>query len=202
LRLDTILFEMNIFDTWRMRYKYLEEAERNSYKYYVPNIGFDDGVALYTLIKIHGEYKDEYRVYEMGSGVGYSTLWILYALEDINGKTYLEAVEKDSDKAVEIHNIISSIGHVKTIWRVISDDALNILESSKNKYDFIFVDITKSDYVRALKLIRDRIKGDGYVAFHNAFFPAPPMNFIQYALDHGWEINVIPTRLGLFILHR
>ena len=184
------------------RFEFLDYAEKLSMRHYIPHIGFDDGVALYTIITMNAVGKDTYNVLELGSGSGYSTLWLLYALEDLDIPSYLETVELNTERATDVHNLISSLEGLKTDWRVINDDSINFLRSTQRIYDFIFVDISKSEYATILKLLDDKVRKDSYIAFHNAFFPSPPKDFVARAVDMGWRVSIIPTRLGIFLLSR
>ncbi|HIQ13367.1 MAG TPA: hypothetical protein EYH44_03130 [Thermoprotei archaeon] len=188
---------------WRDRFKLLEECEYKSREYYIPNISFEDGVALYTIILSIGYERDEFKVFEMGSGVGYSTLWILYALEDIPSKyTELTAIEMQYRYSLELMDILNKSGVKKTRYTVISDDSLKILREYDSKLDFIFVDISKSEYPLVLEEAYRKTGDDGILTFHNAFFPPPPKEFIDEAERVGWRVYVIPTRLGIYLLRK
>ncbi len=192
----------NISSKWRRRFQYIYKADKNSQDLYIPNIGFEDGIAIYTLIT-NSETGEVYRALELGSGVGYSTLWILYALEDMSVEnTYLTAVEMDGDRARLLRQILEDVKPLKTRYNVIVDDAIQFINSLNDKYDFIFVDINKNRYIEALEKLGRVSHDKTIVLFHNAFIPAPPKEFIDKARQEGWKVNIIPTRVGLFLLKR
>ena len=185
---------------WRKRFQYIYIADKNSQELYIPNIGFEDGIAIYTLIR-NSEVGDTYKALELGSGVGYSTLWILYALEDLNiDDTSLIAVEMNQERANLLKQLLVEVKPVKTNYKVIIGDAIKVLDELDEKFDFIFVDISKNRYVDALKKLRRISHIKTTVLFHNAFLPAPPKEFTERAKEYGWMVDVIPTRVGMFLL--
>lgn len=187
---------------WRKRFQYIYVADKNSQERYIPNIGFEDGIAIYTIITNSGS-GHEYKALELGSGVGYSTLWILYALEDLKIEdTFLTAVEINSERVKMLKQLLKEVNPIKTRYTVVNDDALNFIRRSKEKFDFIFVDISKDRYLDTLENLGRISHEKTTVLFHNAFLPPPPKNFIDIANQNGWAVNVIPTRAGMFLLKR
>jgi len=187
---------------WRRRFQYIYIADKNSQEHYIPNIGFEDGIAIYTLIT-NSDVGDTFKALELGSGVGYSTLWILYALEDLNVEhTFLTAVEIDMERARILKQLLDEVKPIKTSYNVIVDDAIKIIEETKEKFDFIFVDINKNRYVDAIERLQKISHKKTTVMFHNAFLPSPPKEFLEKADEMGWKVNIIPTRVGMFLLQR
>lgn len=85
---------------------------------------------------------------EIGTSNGYSAIWIAKALLETKGKlTTLEFWEKRSNLAIENFKKTG----VNDIITVVTGDAVQILadmkEENKHKFDFIFVDANKAEYI-------------------------------------------------------
>lgn len=85
---------------------------------------------------------------EIGTSNGYSAIWIAKALLETKGKlTTLEFWEKRSNLAIENFKKTG----VNDIITVVTGDAVQILadmkEENKYKFDFIFVDANKAEYI-------------------------------------------------------
>ncbi len=196
-------YSNNISQLWRRRFQFIYQADKNSQNHYVPNIGFEDGISIYTLLINHKVEADKYSALELGGGVGYSTLWILYGLEDRKSEAAsLISVESSRERAIKIISLLEDVDPKKTKWKVLVEDALDYLRKTKEKFDFVFVDIDKGLYIDALTKLNDIINEDSIMLFHNAFIPAPPRDFVKKAVELGFETNVIPTRVGMFLLKK
>ena len=186
---------------WRDRLRILEDVERVSYSHGIPTIGFDDGIAIYSMVQTYGIRYDKILFYEFGGGVGYSSLWIAYALEDsMAGEAHLYTVERDVERAAELSRNLGRAGLKKVRYEVLQRDALEVIRDGDVRFNLAFIDVNKSLYpVMAEELIRYASEG-GVALFHNAFYPPPPPDFEDRARAAGWRVNVIPTRLGLYML--
>lgn len=98
-------------------------------------------------------------VFEMGSGIGYSTWWFAQAVgeggrvvhTDDNGERTQEA-RHWLDKA----NLLPRV-HFET------GDALEILKKYPGPFDVVFIDVEKHGYPEALELARSRVRAGGYI---------------------------------------
>jgi len=71
----------------------LEACERLSREMGIPHIGWDDGAALYALAFAVAAERGEVVAVDAGAGAGFSTLWVLAALESAGAGGRLVAVE-------------------------------------------------------------------------------------------------------------
>ncbi len=105
---------------------------------------------------------------EIGTSNGYSAIWIAKALKETGGKlTTLEFWEKRSDLAIENFKKTG----VNDIITVITGDAVQILadmkEENKHKFDFIFVDANKAEYIEYYKSFDSMLNVGGIIIADN-----------------------------------
>jgi caffeoyl-CoA O-methyltransferase len=132
-------------------------AERN-----FPIIGPLVGRVLYQLVKI----SKAKNVFELGSGFGYSALWIAAALPE-SGQ--MVCTEFDKAKAEEGMRFLdrAKLRH-KVIYEVGS--ALENFHRYQGPFDLIFCDIDKQDYPKALELSVPKLKSGGLFLADNTLW--------------------------------
>ncbi len=95
------------------------------------------------------------RVLEIGTSNGYSTLWLVDALEKTGG--WLTTLEQD-EKKVEMATENLEKADLKDRVEIIHGDARETIEDLDKRFDFIFIDADKESYVHylthALRLVR------------------------------------------------
>ena len=141
--------------------KVLAEIEETARKEFLPSIGPIKGKIIEDVIK---EHKPK-RALEIGTLHGYSAILmanIILSGKDGNEyfddseydsrKTILVSVEKDQKLAnIAKKNIQNSKLSEKI--QVINGDALEVIPKLKSKFDLIFLDATKSEYLKYLRLV-------------------------------------------------
>ncbi|OGD22033.1 MAG: hypothetical protein A2W03_15725 [Candidatus Aminicenantes bacterium RBG_16_63_16] len=145
------------------------------------NIPCRDGRFLYDLILRKG-YK---RGLEIGSFTGYSSLWMGWAFRKNGGK--LITIEVDSGPGEEARKSILCAGLDGTVDARISN-AFAEIPRIPGEFDFVFIDAWKPDYIKFLKLVRDRVTGGGVIVAHNV---------TNYARDMGDYLAAIKNDAGL-----
>lgn len=115
---------------------------------------------LNMLIKINNSK----HVLEIGTSNGYSGIWILKALEETKGDfTTIEFWEKRQSVARKNFELCSNIKAEAKIGSaiVVLEDLLEeIAKNKRQKYDFIFIDANKKEYIEYFK-IADKILASG-----------------------------------------
>ena len=141
--------------------KVLAQIEETARKEFLPSIGPIKGKIIEDVIK---EHKPK-RALEIGTLHGYSAILmanIILSGKDGNEyfddseydsrKTILVSVEKDQKLAnIAKKNIQNSKLSEKI--QVINGDALEVIPKLKSKFDLIFLDATKSEYLKYLRLV-------------------------------------------------
>ena len=117
---------------------------------------------LYQLAVISGAKK----VFEMGSAIGYSTIWWARGVGDGGKVIYTDGDPKRADKA---RRYFERAGvNQRIVVRV--GDALEILSEEKEPYDIIFNDVDKVDYPRVVRLALPRLKSGGLFVADNVLW--------------------------------
>ena len=124
------------------------------------NIPCRDGRFLYDLILKNGYTKG----LEIGTYTGYSTLWLGLAFRKTGGRVI--TIEYDRVSGEEASRNFKRAGLDDVIDSRINDAFEEIPKISGN-FDFVFIDAWKPDYVRFLRLLKDRILPGGAIVAHN-----------------------------------
>jgi len=140
----------------------LREMEAEAAKHDIPIIGPAVGRVLYQLALI----SNAKRVFEMGSAIGYSTIWLARALGENGRVIYTDGDRKNADRAQK-YFVRAGVDKVVTV-RV--GDALELLSEEKQPYDIIFNDVDKSDYPRVFKMALPRLKSGGLFITDNVLW--------------------------------
>jgi caffeoyl-CoA O-methyltransferase len=105
-------------------------------------------------------------VFELGSAIGYSTLWWARALGDDGRVYYTDSDPKNAEKARRSFDRAGVTGRV--IVKI--GDALELLSEEKQQFDIIFNDVDKEDYPRVLRLALPRLKKGGVFVSDNVLW--------------------------------
>jgi predicted O-methyltransferase YrrM len=140
--------------------KILAEIEETARKEFLPSIGPIKGKIIEDVIK---QYKPK-EVLEIGTLHGYSAILIAniilsgkYDIENFNSESsstehILISVEKDQ-KLADIARKNIEKARLSEKIQVINGDALEIIPRLKSQFNMIFLDATKSEYLKYLQLI-------------------------------------------------
>ncbi len=127
-----------------------------------PLIGPQVGRVLFILTKL----LKAKRIFEMGSGYGYSAYWFARALEE-GGKVYqTETKEANSKKAREFF----TRGGLAAKSEFLVGDALQLIDTVPGEFDIVFMDLDKENYPKAFKKVRDRIRPGGLLIADNTLW--------------------------------
>ncbi len=140
----------------------LTEMEADAAKNDVPIVGPAVGRIFCQLATISGAKK----VFEMGSAIGYSTIWWARAVGESGRVVYTDGDRKNADKA---RGYFERAGVSQRI-RVRVGDALELLSEEKEPYDIIFNDVDKTDYPRVFRLALPRLKSGGLFITDNVLW--------------------------------
>jgi len=99
------------------------------------------------LIELLTRLRRPRRVLEIGSGAGYSALWLL---KGMGSKGRLDAIERDPQVASAFREHIREAGARDRV-RIHTGPALSILKGLRGSYDLVFIDADKNEYPAYLK---------------------------------------------------
>ncbi|HYL84484.1 MAG TPA: O-methyltransferase [Candidatus Angelobacter sp.] len=140
----------------------MEEMERYAEKHDVPIIEPAVARVLYLLTQVSGAR----RIFEMGSAIGYSTIWLARAA---GPKAVIYYTDSDLTNAQRARNYFRRAGVEKRI-RVMTGNALKLIDRTRGKFDMIFVDVNKNQYPAALRKALPRLKSGGLLVTDNTLW--------------------------------
>lgn len=141
----------------------LGEIEQQAAKRNIPIVGPAVGRLLYQLARMINAKT----VFEMGSAVGYSTIWWARAVGEGGRVIYTDGDEKNAEEARGYFRRADVADRIEV--RV--GDALELLSGEKAAaYDVIFNDVDKEDYPRVLRLATDRVRKGGLFVTDNVLW--------------------------------
>ncbi len=141
----------------------LQEMEAQAAQRKIAIVGPAVGRVFYQLAQV----LQAKTVFEMGSAIGYSTIWWARALGEGGRVVYTDGDRKNADEARRYFERAGVAGRIEV--RV--GDALEILSEQKPAaYDIIFNDVDKEDYPRVLKLAAPRLRPGGLFVSDNVLW--------------------------------
>lgn len=140
----------------------LTEIEDQAATRDIPIVGPAVGRILYQLALMIGAKS----VFELGSAIGYSTIWWARAVGDGGRVIYTDG---DRKKTEEARRYFDRAG-VSARITLKTGDALEFLSEEKQEYDIIFNDVDKEDYPRVFKLVLPRLRKGGLFVTDNVLW--------------------------------
>lgn len=137
----------------------LAEMEQEARDKKFPIIGPQCGRRLMILALAIGASK----VFEMGSGYGYSTVWFGHAVGPSGEVTHTDGDPENTSRAKEF---IARAGFTDRV-RFLTGDANQLLADDDGNYDVVLIDIDKQDYPKALEIAVPKLRVGGLVITHN-----------------------------------
>jgi caffeoyl-CoA O-methyltransferase len=105
-------------------------------------------------------------VFELGSAIGYSTIWWAQAVGEKGRVIYTDGDPKNAQRAREYFDR----AHVSSRITLHTGDALEVLSEQKQQFDVIFNDVDKEDYPRVLRLAPPRLRKGGLFITDNVLW--------------------------------
>jgi predicted O-methyltransferase YrrM len=105
-------------------------------------------------------------VFELGSAIGYSTIWWAQAVGEKGRVIYTDG---DAQNAKRARDYFDRAG-VSNRITLHTGDALEVLSEQKEHYDIIFNDVDKEDYPRVLRLVSPRLRKGGLFITDNVLW--------------------------------
>jgi predicted O-methyltransferase YrrM len=185
----------------------LLEMERVAAERNFPIVNRIVGVTLETLARSIGAQ----RVFELGSGYGYSAYWFARAVGP-NGEVYLTDGDPENEKKA-LH-YLGRAGLVERVrFRV--GDAVTSFGEVDGEFDVVYCDIDKEGYPEAWRAARDRVRVGGLYLCDNVLWSGrvveeSPDDTTKAILEHNAMIAsderylsvIVPTRDGVMVALR
>jgi caffeoyl-CoA O-methyltransferase len=140
----------------------LREMERQAKERDIPIVGPAVGRLFYQYARLI----DAKTVFEMGSAIGYSTIWWARAVGGAGQVHYTDGSRKNADEARGYFEQAGLANHV----RIHVGDALELLSERKEQFDILFCDVDKHDYPRVFHMAAARVRKGGLFIIDNALW--------------------------------
>ena len=140
----------------------LQEMEAQAAKRDIPIVGPAVGRVLFQYARLINAKK----VFELGSAIGYSTLWFARAVGE-GGEVFY--TDSDSQNANEASGYFRRAGVAERIHIGVGD-ALEQLAQRQREFDIIFNDVDKEYYPRVLDLVPHHLRHGGLFITDNVLW--------------------------------
>jgi predicted O-methyltransferase YrrM len=154
--------EQYLYSLLPARDEVLAGMEAEAAKRDIPIVGPMVGRVLHQLALMQGAKT----VFELGSAIGYSTIWWARAVGENGRVIYTDGDRKNADEA---GGYFERAGVANRITIKVGD-ALELLSEQKQAFDIIFCDVDKEDYPRAFRLAVPRLRKGGLLVADNVLW--------------------------------
>lgn len=187
----------------------LTEMEARAAREGFPIIGAQVGAWLFTLARL----TDARRVYELGSGYGYSTWYFCKAvLENAGTEGRVVHTVWDAQLSADARQNLARAGFAD-ICEFVDGEAVAALSAAEAGWDIIFMDIDKEGYPAAIPVIEGKLRPGGLLLVDNVLWsggvvdPADTRASTEgiramsayLAASPRWDWLILPLRDGLGI---
>lgn len=128
----------------------------------IPIIGPAVGRVLFLLAKLI----DGKHIFEMGSAVGYSTIWLARGAGE-KGVVYYTDTEEENARQAEAY--FERAG-VSDQVRLLTGDALSLIDTVEGDFDLIFNDVDKAQYPEVFVKAYPRLRRGGLLVSDNVLW--------------------------------
>jgi len=175
-----------------------------------PIIGPVAGHFCYLLARMTGAR----RIFEMGSGFGYSTAWFARAVKENGGGTVYHVVWDEAlSRRARTH--LRTLGFDGVVDYHVGE-AVQTLRQTAGTFDLIFNDIDKEGYPASLPVVTEKLHPGGVLIVDNMFWHGQIFDANDrteetegvrrltalIASDPGWISSIVPHRDGLLVAYR
>ncbi|MBI4443009.1 MAG: O-methyltransferase [Acidobacteria bacterium] len=140
----------------------LAEMEQVAEQRGIPIIGPVVGRILYQLVRLVRAKT----VFEMGSAIGYSTIWMARAAGEGSTVYYTDG---DPENARQAEKFMERAG-VRSRVQILTGDALELLDQTPGTFDVIFNDVDKEQYPQIFRKAVPRLRKGGLLIADNVLW--------------------------------
>lgn len=171
--------------------KVLKRLEKMAEKESLPSIGPTKGKIIAQVIQ---DYKPR-KILEIGTLYGYSAILMSSILPEENGGKVI-TIEIDNGSANIARKNIEDAALANKV-NVIVGDALEIIPKLHENFDMVFLDGTKEEYFKYLKLVEKNLeKGAVVVADNVGIFETSMYDYLEYVRNSGrYNSRALETEL-------
>lgn len=162
--------------------EFLRESE-NVRNDICPSVGKEAGQLLYFLSKLIKSKK----ILEIGTSIGYSTIWLSLAAKENNGHLdTIEIAERLSKEALKNLTNLKLDSYV-TFHQGLAE---NLIENIDKDYDLIFIDSSTKSYENLYEKALKKLKQGGLMIFEDVLFPSMDKRESQKELMYSFNRKI------------
>ena len=175
-----------------------------------PIIGPASGNLCYLVARLVGAR----RVFELGSGYGYSTAWFARAVRE-NGGGDVHHVVWDADLSERARKHLETLGYSDLV-RFHVAEAVETLRATDGPFDIIFNDIDKAGYPASIDAILPKLRRGGALIIDNLLWSGRILDASDTSANtegvravtrrimesDEWIASIIPIRDGVLVAYR
>src|SRR5690349_7827577 len=175
-----------------------------------PIIGPASGYFCYQIARMIGAR----RVFELGSGYGYSTAWFARAVRE-NGGGEVHHVVWDTDLSNRARKHLEQLGYSDLVRYHVAE-AVETLRATDGPFDLIFNDINKRDYPASIDVILSKLRRGGVLIIDNLLWSGRILDDADQSPDtqgvravtrrimesSDWIASIVPVRDGVLVAYR
>jgi len=188
----------------------LREMERVAESTKFPIIGPASGQLCYLVARLIGAR----RIFELGSGYGYSTAWFARAVRE-NGGGEVHHVVWDEDLSKRARTHLDRLGYTDLVKFHVAE-AVATLRETDGPFDMIFNDINKRDYPASIDAILPKLRKGGALIIDNMLWSGRILDPADQTPDTDgvravtrrimesdeWVASILPVRDGVLVAYR
>lgn len=178
-------------------------AEENGF----PIIGPACGQVCYQIARMSGAR----RIFELGSGFGYSTAWFAKAVQENDGGE-VHHVVWDEALSAQAREKLDEMGYAEIVQYTVGE-AVGALKEAEGEFDIIFCDIDKQGYPEAILAAEEKLRRGGMLIVDNMLwsgriFDEGDQSAATQAIreatgmlasNENWITSILPIRDGLMV---
>lgn len=170
------------------------------------------GPVVARLFRLLAQVAGARRVFELGSAIGYSTLWWAEAV-GAQGEVFY--TDNSAANAAEAAGYFQKAGCADRI-RILTGEALALFQATPGEFDIVFLDLNKEQYSAALDAAVPRLRAGGLLVADNVLWRGeaaqvtPPAGAARHMAefnrklyaDRRLEPVIVPLRDGVAVARR
>jgi predicted O-methyltransferase YrrM len=188
----------------------MQAMEAHAREINFPIIGPTSGYYCYQVARMIGAK----RIFELGSGYGYSTAWFAKAVRE-NGGGEVFHVVWDAELSKQARQHLEALGYDGMIRYHIAE-AVQTLREMAGPFDLIFNDINKDGYAASLPVITEKLRPGGVLIVDNMLWSgrifeagdkSPETTSIRKLTElltrsPDWIVSLAPVRDGILVAYK
>ncbi len=188
----------------------LQAMEAHAQEVDFPIIGPASGNLCYQVARMIGAQ----RIFELGSGYGYSTAWFARAVQE-NGGGVVHHVVWDEGLSQKARGHLGALGYGDIVTYHVAE-AVQALRETAGPFDLIFNDIDKHGYPDSLRVIAEKLRPGGVLIIDNMIWHGQIFDMEDHSpdtegvreftrritTDPGWIASLVPVRDGVIVAYK